>query len=245
MNFRFFKVVSGLALGMLCSMTSCNKDNDAVPNENESESVEKIAKDLSESEFRTIYDEISQDTDVVEFSVIDPENVLRRESDRIDYSKSYLQDIKGFVTNSANPPSAKYYASSYYQLVDVDLNMGAGGKYIYLYAHFSNYLPYKTGLGPYTDIYAWDQVPTTEPHRTNMVKKIDSDNYLDCNEGTKKGGPIYLSYTRGSFRPIRGIMVAAYKSKKNSTVGAWDGINPHKNMNQGAGGRYIYIFTLR
>ncbi|MCQ2287131.1 MAG: hypothetical protein MJZ76_09730 [Bacteroidales bacterium] len=227
-------------------MTSCSKDNDAVSNENENGNVERIAQELSESEFRSIYDEISQDTNVVGFSVIDPENVLRRESDRISYSGSYLQDIRGFVTSSANPPSSKYYATSFYQLIDVDLNMGAGGKYIYLYANFSSTLVWDNrNKGPLSQIYAWDQVPTTEPHKTNMVKKIDSDSYLNCNEGTKKGGPIYLSYQRNSSSPIRGIMVAAYKSKANATIGSWRGISPHKDLNQGAGGRYVYIFTLK
>ncbi|MCQ2193513.1 MAG: hypothetical protein MJZ28_01030 [Paludibacteraceae bacterium] len=254
MKFNFLKVATVLSLSAFFALTSCDKS------EIESEEkpvVEQQSKTLSP--FEAAVKTLSEDTSVVGFSVINPDDIykeaLRRESDRIWFSSGvehdwYLCGLVGVETTSSNPGSMRVINGVPYTLIDVDLNMGAGGKYVYLYAAFADGYARWYGERPQAITKITPFYGSLPYDHSSVVKEVGG-NYLNCNAGTKKGASIYLSVEKKDYGTsrYRGLMVAAYKSSHNATImnpvtGTWHGLSPHMDLNKGAGGRYIYLFTL-
>ncbi|MBO4805725.1 MAG: hypothetical protein J5554_06760 [Paludibacteraceae bacterium] len=256
MKFKFLKTAAILSLGLSLSLVSCDKNE--IENENEGgKTAEQQSKTLSP--FEEVVDVLSKDTNVVDFSVVNPsdmfkDSLLRRESDRLwyyDRENKYLCDLVGIESSSGNPTNKIKIGDMSYSLIDVDLNMGAGGKYVYLYAAFADG-DHQRNPRPQA-ITKINVSYSSLPSSGTIVKKLGGGS-LNCNAGTKKGAAIYLSVEKENYSKdisrIRGIMVAAYKSSSNSVIknpvtGTWNGLSPHMDLNKGAGGRYIYLFTLQ
>lgn len=126
-----------------------------------------------------------------------------------------------------------------YKIIGHDLNSGAGGDYIALY--------YKLGAsniegGPINEIFIQN---TSDGEGINGGTKID----VDLNKGAG-GDFIYLVYKRGAERPITGIAIEDgdkwYSdgcNSQNTFYWVMEQNNPStkQDLNEGAGGNYIYI----
>ncbi len=249
MKFNFFKTAMTLSLGLSLSLVSCDKNEI----ENGDDGLQSNFQE-EKLDYDAIVEELSNDTNVVSFSFINPEEMLRSQScgmsedpiaqyvNGAELRKGFLYDIKGYVTDSKATTKCYYsYGYRYYRF-DVDLNMGAGGKYIYLDVAFT-----ADDSEAITNLYGYNASNVSSKGSNEDFVRKTNGGILNCNEGTKKGGPIYLTYTKYSKvkgTPMHGLLIVAYKSKANDKRGSWHKTASGIDLNQGAGGRYIYLFTL-
>ncbi len=123
--------------------------------------------------------------------------------------------------------------------IPIDLNEGAGGKWIYLKPTFSSTI--KTGYGRLS-IKEHSARKFSRYHGyLEYITKDGSNQPADLNDGAG-GKYLYLALDKrydSESAPIRQIGVA---SSKSSTIqfNGWKRVN--KDLNKGAGGKYIYIF---
>lgn len=251
MKFNFFKTAMTLSLGLSLSLVSCDKNEIENGNDGLQSNFQEEKLD-----YDAIVEELSNDTDVVSFSFINPEEMLRSQScglpedpiaqiNSLEKRKGFLYDIRGCVRDHKYEADQLYhynYNGHRYFMLDVDLNMGAGGKYIYLDVAFTD-----DASESITNLYGYNASNVSSKGSNEEFVLTTGGDILDCNEGTKKGGPIYLTYTKRSKvygTPLHGLLIVAYKSKANDKRGSWHKTASGIDLNQGAGGRYIYLFTL-
>ncbi|MBB6497796.1 MAC/perforin domain-containing protein [Methanococcus maripaludis] len=146
------------------------------------------------------------------------------EKKTMPYSQYCITDLS--VIESDKGGAAPPYG---FKKVDMDLNKGAGGKYIYLC--------YKEGLDtttPITDIVVLHGKNADAP---NGYTKIN----VDLNH--KAGGKyIYFAYSRQTNKdPIRSVVVV--KGKNANAPYGYEKID--YDLNKGAGGEYLYLCYSR
>jgi hypothetical protein len=134
-----------------------------------------------------------------------------------------------------------YWEDTYYNWIEVDLNKGAGGEYLYLGikpnildgSHLGN-LDVITGKGKMPERrQGWEVV------RYHKDERVDAD----LNDGAG-GDYICLIWQQNSPSILRGVTVI--ESKDNPDIqppAGWTRVNV--DLNKGAGGHYIYLcYTL-
>jgi hypothetical protein len=141
-----------------------------------------------------------------------------------------LDGMKVSISKSSSVPDG---------YIPVDLNEGAGGKYIYLKCDFAD----DNSKGFKEIGVEFDALPRTIWDQGNrwLVTKSGSNIPADLNDGAG-GDYVYFWTSPGlsSYGPfIRHIRIASSTSSSVSFSG-WTKIN--KDLNKGAGGKYIYIF---
>ena len=159
----------------------------------------------------------------------------------------YITDLYIIAGNSSNitPPAS-------YQKIDVDLNKGAGGKYIYLCYTKQDVASPIQGLEVYYGVDKYPYPSLSYPWRDGVISNSAGFDYpgidLNCGAG---GDYIYLYQTRVSgilnpyegYKPwskIKEIGVYFARTSASSQVPAgWKRIPVDLNM--GAGGFYIYL----
>ncbi len=119
-----------------------------------------------------------------------------------------------------------------YEKIDVDLNEGAGGDYIYLCIKRGS--DKENAIDDIKLISQWFKGCQTPAG----YEKVD----LDLNKGAG-GRYIYLCKHRGSKEPLLDIKVLR-SSSKNVTVPEGYTMLP-QDLNEGSGGKYIYICYAR
>ena len=133
---------------------------------------------------------------------------------------SHITDLYVLFGQHASPPSG-------YTKINVDLNKGAGGEYIYLC--------YKKGIRkPITglNVRAYGYASTTATHGYTRIHK-------DLNKGSG-GDYIYVDYiTNIDLQPIRDVRVIYGSSSSIRPPYGWVKIGTDCNKN--VGGDYIYI----
>lgn len=152
-----------------------------------------------------------------------------------------------------------FYNSGYKMLEPrIDLNDGAGGHYIFLGSKTTNNLgdPLITGLM----IYKLDKEPGSVSDIKNISIKVDGKTYypftqgygnsnLNLNQGTN-GRPLYLFYTRDGVNEGAPLLQEIKTENKGGSRGyskdyvcGYDGkaINENQDLNEGAGGDYLYL----
>lgn len=234
MRTNFLKIAALLSLGAISFFTSCNKEelNNEFPAVNE----------MDAESFQNLLDEIATDTNVVSYSIMDENEGLRSVSsgyatdDRAGIM--CLNDLKVISRSGSKPGSTLNYNGTYYKRINVDLNMEAGGDYVYLYY---NTTPYRDKAVGYIDGY---YNTTSYKSGSTMVYDVTTAKVADMNQGTKKGGKINLGMRKDGKRYIHGLAVVAYKSAKNGYYQGMYRVANDMDMNKGAGGRYIYLFAL-
>ncbi|MBM7408410.1 MAC/perforin domain-containing protein [Methanococcus maripaludis] len=146
------------------------------------------------------------------------------EKKTMPYSQYCITDLS--VIESDKGGAAPPYG---FKKVDMDLNKGAGGKYIYLC--------YKEGLDtttPITDIKVLNGKHAKAPQGYTKIN-------VDLNH--KAGGKyIYLAYSRQTNNdPIRSVVVV--KGKHANAPYGYEKID--YDLNKGAGGEYLYLCYSR
>ena len=236
MKTKFFKIATIVALGAVSFLSSCNKEE--IDNEiNESPKINYTSSDS----LQNLLDVIKNDTDLVSYSIIDASDIiedgeLRRQTEGAYLSGYYFNDLK-LYSKSSRPATYLNTSDGTYKKIDMDLNMGAGGDYVYLY--------YQTTQIREKAISYIDGYYNTSSYKSGSTMVIDAatGNIGDCNKGTK-GGRIALGIRKDNQRHIYALVIAAYKSSKNNYCEGYRRVASDLDMNKGAGGRYIYIFAL-
>ncbi len=248
MKFSFLKSIALMAsCSAMVGMYSCNSDDElaqdvASPKETITKTIE-----LTAEEFDAMVENVANDSTVESYSYFDPNEISSLKSNRDTYDpnhgpKMLLKSLRGIrysgrirnrMKGYINDPNSSWYG---WYIFDVDLNDGAGGDYLYLAACF-NY---------FDDGYAITSLSGYQylPYDKEIVLTSNLD-YFNCNFGTKKGGPIYLGVNRqgNGETPITAMMIVSYATNANDKVGSYRKDVGGMDLNKGAGGRYIYIFT--
>ncbi len=135
-----------------------------------------------------------------------------------------LQVIVGDSTSIQAPPG--------FTKIPVDLNKGAGGKYIYLC--------FKRDAGtPITGLTVILGERTSPPSEYTKIP-------VDLNQGAG-GDYIYLCYKKGSGVPILDIILQSTSGNNQYAPRGYDGTTYNQipvDLNKGAGGDYIYLYYL-
>ena len=143
------------------------------------------------------------------------------------FSMAYIGDLKLISTDSGETP----VPAPGYQLIPVDLNKGAGGKYIYLtYKRTDNLIEAITSIS----VVAGD---TANYHIQGGHTKLTQD----LSEGAG-GMYIYITYIKGGengYPPLVGLNVIFGNSRDIYPPDYW--VRDNQNCNEGSGGDYIYI----
>lgn len=196
----FFVVLSLLA------MAACNNENDEVSYNSE----EKEVIDLGKVESDTT-DEVLACFDGSE---VDKYGLKSQ-------SVNYVCDLKMVSYSTSDVDLSEIWDNNLYYRNTIDLNMGACGKYIYLYCAYSqnSNIALKSirgvcgnkALSP--SVLASDYLPVTN----------FNGNWTDANEGAG-GYYVYLAQSRtGSASPIKGVLVTASSKSKNGVTYSYNG----------------------
>ena len=251
MNFKLLSKVAFIVLSMTATMSSCNDNEDV----EESSVGKEICKsiDLSEKDFAELAEKVQNDPNVEQYAIIDPNSEVAQNGNGLKTrythnplgTKNYLTDMYGRYFYNKNHMLNDYetYYGDTYKSIPVDLNEGAGGSYCYLSVNFINYKDMSDHGDAVSSISAYEDLNA----RTGTVY-VKYGGVFNCNDGTKKNRPISLKLNRvkdvgGS--PITGIMIVTYRGKRDDNVLAYTKDCGGKDLNQGVGGRYIYIFTKK
>lgn len=149
-------------------------------------------------------------------------DVLEKAADGITdaiHQTSYITDIAVVRGKNAAAPAG-------YEKIDVDLNMKAGGSYLYLCV--------KRGQDKAQALTALAVVEGKNATAPVGFEKIDID--LNENAGGKY---LYLCKKRGGGTPIEDIKVLFGDNDRISCPGYH---RLERDLNEKAGGKYIYIF---
>lgn len=257
MYFKFLKPFLFFSTGALMAFTSCSDDKDTNDEALDASTILDVS--LSDEAFNKLAQEVKSDPSVIEYTILDPgnpdsikTNSLKDNRDRVHpYAiRPRLHAISGRYFSSSNNNQRYSYNSLYdHAIIDVDLNKGAGGDYVYLYTGWLTEEDDNKGYA-ITSLVSSPDKNYIKRNCSGYVNLGYSTEWLDCNHNTKKGGPIYLGYRLkkdygGS--PIRGIMVVAYDHKHDDNVGGYDREVNVGDLNAGCGSKskYIYIFTKK
>ena len=247
MKTRFFKIATIIALGAVSFLSSCDKEE---IEEKTTESSQVNIKDSNKNDdFEAFIEELKNDTNVIEIASLSGKKIggdELRSVRSIEHAPNGLVIVDAVVVSGKNTKGEVFYANGRrYERLDVDLNMGAGGAYQYLYVAFGYSLEGIVGINAFynTNCKGWP----------NMIMDYTIDGRYDImanvNLGTK-GGCINLQKERGA-GGLTDIAVVAYKHSANDIIFSFWGENGYgtytkgasnMDLNKGAGGRYIYIF---
>lgn len=158
------------------------------------------------------------------------------------FTAPYVTDL--YIITGDSPD---IQAPAGYRKIPIDLNMGAGGKYIYLcYTKEHDKTPIK-----YLKLHLGSKFPS--PHITSPWQVVRNSNGYgypgtDLNEGAG-GDWIYLYKYPGTIDAITDITVIATHEKYYEVVQrlekGWYEFAVLGDINKGAGGKYIYILYER
>ena len=231
MKTKILKIATIIALGAVSFLSSCDKEEV----DNETPTINTLDSDS----FQNLLDEIKNDTNVISYSVLDANNIdgedLRSQSAIAHAYYNYFKDLKIF-SKSSKPYGILSTSNGDYKRIDMDLNMGAGGDYVYLYYRLTTN---KEDAISYIDGYYNN---TNYLSGSTMIVDEATGEIADCNKGTK-GGKIALGIRKDDKRHIHTIAIVAYKNAKNGYYQGYQRVASNLDLNKGAGGRYIYIFA--
>lgn len=207
-KFKFMKKTYWFAAALgafLCiAPTSCSNENEMLE---ENPTSEEIAFDK---------DEVISDEDVV-FSTFDKkQNGLKANN---VYVLSDIYDLKVLHSPSNDLPEVLFMDDGFYYKIDVDLNNGAGGDWVYLYYRYctsvetpitnlvglaSKYSCSQSTLRDYVNSSSFSPFASVKDYSF-----VTDDNLSLVNLNVGSGGKyVYLGMTRNShFAPITGIQV--------------------------------------
>jgi hypothetical protein len=153
-------------------------------------------------------------------------------------------ETNGYITNLHILNSKNIPANMLGSIIPIDLNEGAGGKYIYLYYEKNNYVSHINFVGVVKsknkfDVKSWLSL-------RNLIGVYGDNGIYDLNAGA--GGDYvhaYYSTTPNLSDPaVQDIAIVSGNSSNtaypNNAGGNWTKINV--DLNAGAGGKYIYMF---
>ncbi len=157
---------------------------------------------------------------------------------------SYISDIK--VVSDKNMNVAKAKCPPGYSLINVDLNKGAGGEYIYFCVKRG-----KRGQA-ITNIICENLSKARSEGNLNVAHKGITSNYFrhgtDLNKGAGGRYMYLLSTKSASYNPIRNMTVyldgESLQSEWNGKV-CYVNTDETADLNKGSGGRYIYVALKR
>lgn len=162
-------------------------------------------------------------------------------------AETFVSDI--LITSDGKKPNARS-APAGYNLVDRDLNEGAGGDFIYLsYRTMTQGQLSSSGRLPITNLmmvqYDKPQTWTTAySNDGNGRRALYYRINVDLNKGAG-GRYVYLLYTYDKqYAPL--VALDAYTDNNRPTSNEWDTVTWNDtfaiaDVNKGAGGKYIYI----
>jgi len=195
-------------------------------------------------------------SDAVKAKAIEDEfNRLVKLQDSSFFALPKYVDDYCFVTAAYKEggPVAKRKCPVGYNLVDVDLNAGSGGQYIYLCQKFS-----ETSTTPLTDMfleyYDKGQKSATQKrtHKGNVANYVMNPNDLNAGAGGKY---IYLWTTKdktATKKPIKeiGAFALSKAAGPNDIPAPWEVVywynsNDGGDVNKGAGGKFVYLAVKR
>lgn len=130
--------------------------------------------------------------------------------------------------------SADIVPTSGFQKINVDLNDGAGGKYIYLCYKTEERASYKSGdyISEITAVTGDRNTPAPAGY-----EKIDVDLNMDAG-----GDYVYLCYQKNDGEPITDIEVMSTNDKNAKKHIPNEYTLCDVDLNKGAGGKYIYLY---
>jgi len=148
----------------------------------------------------------------------------------------FITDIKTSVRDQNNAPNTM----DGYTKIPVDLNEGAGGKYIYLYYKKGGYAGNFMALNAFSS--AVPLPPYSSSSGTALGRNFSNGMWTDLNNGA--GGPfIYIEgiFAQSPIDPLTRVsdILVISSSGGMSSYSGWIFIN--QDLNQGAGGKYIYL----
>ena len=236
-----FSAFLSIAICALAIFNSCSKEDDNLIEQNVTEepvleepffNVEK--GDSVSKEVHRAKPEFGSEVTVL-YSSEDNETNLKSSL----AATSYITDLYILLSDvsSAAPPWM-------YTKINVDLNEGAGGKWIFLcYTK-------ESGQSPIRDMKLWAGGRDPSPRINSPWTVVtNSDGYgypgADLNKGAG-GDWIYLYENRSTScgAPIKSIAIISTSSSSYSPCCGWTIVNRiggKVDVNKGAGGKYIYI----
>ena len=241
---KVFKTVAVICTSTLiaASFYACNKEG-ANNQENEVKTVPFFEVEKGDSIPKDIFRDKPVFGDDVEV-LFTTENQLKAEwaSESWDKSYKYIHyDFKTWVSKKNDAPNSK----DGYTKIPVDLNEGAGGKWIYLYFKKTNNIG--EGLSEINvKAHALPILNTDNLLYWKTGTEFGSNSWTDLNEGAG-GNYIKLQAMRtassykGEIITEIAIVSSTNSSPTYSSVGGgWNRIPG--DLNKGAGGKYIYLF---
>jgi hypothetical protein len=241
-----FKKVAVICASALVALNfySCNK-NDAPTTQVNEEGLKtvpffEVAK--GDSIAKGILREKPEfDEDVVVLAT--SEDLLKGES--ISGGAGYIYDLKVSIRNSNNAPNMQ----DGYTKLNVDLNEGAGGKWIYLYYKKTDQAISALSYIRSDAVSVLSQIETLFPNLEKLGRTFSNNLWADLNDGAggkyiKLSGqryPIIYGYNTGGLA-IQNIAVVSSTQSMSSWNG-WERVT--QDLNEGAGGKYIYIFAQK
>lgn len=235
------------------SFYSCDKEN--VNNSQMSEEITDVKTvpffyvEKGDTIAKGIFREKPEFEDDVEvlFTTETHQSLLKAEGVSNEYMSGYIYDIKASLRKRNNAPSTQLEGGRTYYKIPVDLNEGAGGKWIYLY-----YTKTTNVYEALCDIdFYWDTQPIVPLHfPSNLIKlgtSFGNNGWSDLNDGAggwfiKMVGRNYF-YTYDSYEggnpAIGDIAIISSSNSMTYWRSGWRLVN--KDLNRGAGGKYIYL----
>lgn len=194
-----------LAALSLMAMTACNNESEEMSYNSEEKEVIDLGK-------------VESDTTDEVLACFDAEV---NNSGLKSQSVSYVCDLKMVSYTTSDVDLSEIWNNNLYYRNTIDLNMGACGKYIYLYCAYSSDansalksirgVASKKVLSP--SVLANGYVPVTN----------FNGNWTDANEGAG-GYYVYLAQNRtGNTSPIKGVLVTASSKSKNGVTYSYNG----------------------
>ena len=188
--------------------------------------------DVDHTVFRNKYD--SNDPTDFKMDVLDLKEInVSKSLSPASYGYSYFMEI-GVMRTTHTPTIGPYGGHTAYLVENVDLNKGAGGKYLYLYAILTNdFVTSIKGVdvrfGYYAYISGWS-------YFFDFYRSVFNP---DMNEGA--GGQYVRGFydNRASGTPVTAVGVIYGSSPSINPPAGW--IKIPYDLNAGAGGDYMYI----
>lgn len=243
MKIKFIKIVTIVTLGAISFLTSCEKES---LNNNVTATIDEDAQ--VQKEVENLINEIKKDKGLIEYDVVVPGSEELRamdwESAPSDPKPKYFEDVYGYASKTAVTASNQ---------LQVDLNEGAGGFYVYLRFKLTNLPQYGISAidgyytqGKETPKYTADQRPFAfiDSYTTGYSDHKGFSTNYKCGKN-KNYSHVWLSSRNNKQEAIRAIMVASFDHEY--TADEYYGYTKAASkldLNKGVGGKWIYLFTI-
>lgn len=234
-------VGSALVIGATTTLISCEK-----------EEITSETKMPSEVDNNNGIIDIDNDTTVISYATLKSCEALRTSQDA--YYQGFVQDIVVGVGKNCKPA-----ALSDYHKLNIDLNMGAGGDYLYLFVKTTNNYNYAINFINYHYNGAsksYNDKGKATGARPNgryvgYYSLFGGDGVANLNKGCKRGNSCVVNLSIGrdeslSSDAIDDIMVIAKNTKESTGRVFKEGTFWYQatdDLNKGVDGKYVYIFT--